>query len=137
MKRIIVTLLIIITFLLAYNFVGEDKTYGDVDVHIGIGVPVPPPPPLLIPDPPMVVLIPSTPVYYAPDYGIELFFYSGRWWRKHNGNWFRGTNYNGPWVHMTPPKIPTVLVKLPPDYHKISSRQRRIPYGQLKKHIKK
>lgn len=38
--------LIILTFVGAYNFVRQEKAYGDVDVHIGIGVPIPPPPPL-------------------------------------------------------------------------------------------
>ncbi|MDO9124093.1 MAG: hypothetical protein Q7V12_06690 [Deltaproteobacteria bacterium] len=137
MKRRIVTLLIILTFVGAYNFVRQEKAYGDVDVHIGIGVPIPPPPPVVIPAPPSVILIPGTPVYYAPDCGVEIFFYAGNWWRKHNGYWFRATYYNGPWVYVAPPQIPAVLVKLPPDYHKIPPGQRRIPFGQLKKHGKK
>ncbi len=137
MKRRIVLLLIILTFLWAYNLVGQEMAYGDVDVHIGIGVPVPPPPPVVIGAPPTVVLIPSTPVYYAPDYGIELFFYSDHWWRKYNGYWFNATNYNGPWVYVAPSQIPPVLIKLPPDYHKIPPGERRIPYGQVKKYRKK
>lgn len=107
-----------------YNFVRQEKAYGDVDVHIGIGVPIPPPP--------SVILIPGTPVYYAPDCcGVEIFFYVGNWWRKHNGYWFRATYHNSPWVYVTPPQIPAVLVKLPPDYHKIPSGQRRIPFGHM------
>ena len=62
MKRRIVTLynypLIILTFVGAYNFVRQEKAYGDVDVHIGIGVPIPPPPPVVIPAPPSVILLP-------------------------------------------------------------------------------
>ncbi len=41
MKRRIVTLLIILTFVGAYNFFRQEKAYGDVDAHIGIGVPIP------------------------------------------------------------------------------------------------
>ena len=94
-------------------------------------------PAVVISEPPAVVLIPGTPVYYAPDVGIDLFFYSGRWYRKHNGYWYRATYYNGPWAYMSAQRVPTVLVHLPPDYYNVLPGHQRIPYGQLKKHWKK
>lgn len=138
MKKSIVIALVGFTFIgTSYFLLSPKKTSAaDVDVHIGIAVPLPT---VVIPAPPAVILIPTmpVPVYYAPDVGISLFFYSGHWYQKHNGYWYIATYYNGPWVYLPPPRVPPVLVQLPANYHNISPGHQRIPYGQLKKNWKK
>lgn len=135
MKRKILISLVGIILMGGWSFLSPGKTSADVDVHIGIGIPLPV---VVIPSPPAVVLIPNTPVYYAQDVGIDLFFYSGSWYRRYNDYWFRATYYNGPWVYMPPPQVPAVFVQqLPPGYYKIPPGHTRIPYGQLKKNWKK
>ncbi|WAC07473.1 MAG: hypothetical protein OS130_14830 [Thermodesulfobacteriota bacterium] len=114
-------------------FLPEKAFSGDVDVHIGIGVSVLPM--VMMPAPPAVVLIPNTPVYYAPDMGMDMFFYSGYWYRRHHNYWFRAAYYNGPWMYMSPRRVPAVVMNAP--YHKIPPGHMKIPYGQLKKHWEK
>lgn len=120
---------------------------ADVSINIGLGAPPPPvvvagppvvvapPPPVVIAAPPEVVLIPGTRVYFAPDAGVNIFFYSGRWYRKHHGTWYRAAYYNGPWVHLPPRRVPAAFVHLPADC-RVYAAHRRIPYGHLKKHWK-
>jgi len=47
---------------------------GDVSVGVNIGVPVPPPP-VMIAAPPRVVVVPGSPVSYAPGVDFNLFVY--------------------------------------------------------------
>jgi hypothetical protein len=98
-----------------------------VDIHIG------PPPPYQIAAPPPVVVIPGTYVYMVPDIGADIFFYSGSWYRLHQGRWFNARAYNGPWMYVPDPRVPRALVLLPPDYRRIPPGWRRIPYGELRK----
>lgn len=135
MKRGIVRALIEFAFIgTSYLLSPEKISAADVDVHIGIGAPLPI---VVIQEPPAVVLVPGMPVYYAPDVGINLFFYSGRWYRKHNGHWYIATYYNGPWAYLSAQRVPAVFIHLPADYYRIPPGHQRIPYGHLKKHWKR
>lgn len=116
------------------SLLSPERTSAEVNVHIGIDLPLPR---VVVPAPPAVVLVPGTPVYYTPDVGIDIFFYSSRWYRKHNGHWYKASYYNGPWAYLPAQRIPVALVNLPPDYSNIPQGHQRIPYGQLKKHSKK
>jgi hypothetical protein len=49
-------------------------TAQDVKINIGLGVP-----PVVITTPPPLVVVPGTPVYYAPDASANLFVYKGRY----------------------------------------------------------
>ena len=106
---------------------------GLAGVNVNIGV-FAPPPPIVVAGPPAMAVIPGTPyVYFAPDVSVDLFFYSGNWYRTHEGHWFRARSYRGPWKYMDHHSISPVLVKLPPDYRKIPPGHQKIPYGQMKK----
>ena len=97
------------------------------DVHIGINLGVPPPPSIVIPAPPQLVVVPSTPaVRYAPDVGVNLFFYGGRYYTFHEGGWFAAPVYNGPWVYVQPVRVPRPLLVVPARYY-------RIPPGHLER----
>src|SRR5262245_58932606 len=83
-KRIAVSAVTVSAAVLLYVMPGHT---GDVSVGINIGVPAPPPP-VVIAAPPQVVIVPGSPVYYAPTVGFNLFVYGGRYYRFHDGHWF-------------------------------------------------
>ncbi len=119
--------------LVASGVIGSTAS-AEVDVNIGIGLPIPN---VVIAEPPSVVAVPGTRVYYAPRAGVDLFFYSGAWYRKDRDRWYRASYYNGPWVFMSPRRVPVALGRLPRDYYAVPASYKPIPYGQLKKHWKK
>jgi len=108
-----------------------DKAIAEVNIKVGINVP--PPPPLVIPAPPSMYVIPRTYVYFAPEVEMDVFFYHGYWYRPHQGHWYRSENYNEHWVYISPKKVPTVLLDLPPNFRHVPPGHRHIPYGHLKK----
>jgi len=121
-------------FILALMLMGlgqMDKAIAEVNIKVGINVP--PPPPLVIPSPPPMYVIPRTYVYFAPNIEVDVFFYHGYWYRPHQGHWYQSKNYNGHWVYIAPPKVPTVLLDLPPNFRRVPPGHKHIPHGHLKK----
>jgi hypothetical protein len=100
---------------------------GDVDVNIGINVPLPG---LVIAEPPALVVIPGTYVYFAPDVGADIFFYHDHWYRHHDGGWYIASGFNGPWRGVR--RTPAAFVNLPPNYRRIPPGHQRMPYGHVK-----
>jgi WXXGXW repeat (2 copies) len=96
-------------------------TASDVKINIGLGVP-----PMLLTAPPPLVVVPGTPVYYAPDVQGNLFVYKGRYYTVANGVWSRAPAYNGPWAVIQIGQVPPPVLSVPVEYYKI-------PPGQLKK----
>ncbi len=103
--------------------------FSEVNVNINIG-----PPAVVVHEPPEMVVIPRTMVYFAPGVHVELLFFRGHWWTRHEGRWFRSRGYNGPWAVIGPRYVPVEIVRLPRDYRAAYGREHRIPHGQLKKH---
>jgi hypothetical protein len=103
-------------------FSGAAATASDVKIDIGLGVP-----PLVLTAPPQLVVVPGTPVYYAPDVAANLFFYKGRYYTVANGVWSMAPAYGGPWAVIQVGQVPAPVVAVPVAYYKI-------PPGQLKKH---
>jgi hypothetical protein len=95
---------------------------SDVKINIGLGVP-----PIVLSAPPQLVVVPGTPVYYAPEVSANLFFYKGRYYSVTNGVWAVAPAYNGPWAVIQIGQVPAPVVAVPVAYYKI-------PPGQLKKH---
>jgi hypothetical protein len=56
-----------------------------VSIGVNIGAP-PPPPPIVFAAPPQLVVIPGSPVYYAPGVSVNFFFHSGRYYTFHDGH---------------------------------------------------
>ena len=96
-----------------------------VSVGINIGVP-PPPPPIVFAAPPQLVVIPGSPVYYAPGASVNFFFYSGRYYTFHDGAWFSAKQHSGPWAFTKPALVPAPVLGVPVTYYKV-------PPGQAKK----
>jgi len=103
--------------------------FSEVNVNINVG-----PPPVVVQGPPELIVVPRTMVYFAPGVGVELFFYRGRWWTRHEGRWFRAQSYNGPWAVVGPRYVPVEIVRVPRDYRTLYVHEAHVPYGQLKKH---
>lgn len=98
-----------------------------VNVNLNIG----PPPVYTFAEPPELVVIPNTYVYYAPGADLDIVFYHGFWYRPHNGYWYRGSGYNGPWHHIGRDRVPRYIINLPPDYRRTYYDNPRIPYGHV------
>ena len=120
---------IIFVMLMGYSH----KSSAEVNVNIGIGVPLPH---VVIHSPPPVVVIPGTYAYFAPDVGLEIFFYHGYWYRPHHGYWYRARGYNGPWGHVKKTSVPHVLRDLPPDFRYTVGHSERIRHADFKQNWK-
>lgn len=112
---------------------GSRDAAADVNIHVGIATP---PPAVVLSVQPQVVMVPGTPVYYAPDAGINLFFYSGRWYRRHDDCWYRASHHNGPWVYVPASRVPSSFTRIPGNYYVLASDHGHVPYGQMKKRWK-
>jgi hypothetical protein len=93
----------------------------DVKIDIGLGVP-----PVVLTTPPVLVVVPGTSVYYAPDVSANLFVYKGRYYTVANGVWLMAPGYNGPWAVIQIGQVPPPILSVPVEYYKI-------PPGHLKK----
>lgn len=113
---------VLLTVAAALLVTATSATALDVKINIGLGVP-----PLVLTAPPQLVMVPGTPVYYAPDVSANLFFYKGRYYTVANGVWSRVSAYSGPWVVIQLGQVTAPVVAVPVEYYKI-------PPGQLKKH---
>jgi hypothetical protein len=89
-------------------------TMAQVSVNVNIG-----PPPIVVAAPPALVVVPGTPVYYAPQVQYNYFYYGKRYYTFHDGHWFYGTSYNGPWVFVAPAHVPAPVLGVPVSYYRI------------------
>ncbi len=79
-------------------------------VHVSIGI--------NLPGPPQWVVVPSLPVYYAPDAPANVFQYNGQCYAFVSGGWYVGPGYNGPWIAVGPSYIPAPLLRVPVRYYR-------------------
>lgn len=111
--------------------------HAGVNVNVNVGVPVPPPPVIVAPAPPRVVVVPGSPVYYAPEGNVNLFIYGGRYYTFHEGHWFVGPKHNGPWTFVAVDHVPAPVVAVPVKYYRVSPAPvpgpPHCPPGQAKK----
>lgn len=121
---------IVAFFLLVAAFEAVPAIAG-MNVNVSIGVPA-----VVVAEPPEMILVPDTMVYFAPGVEAELFFYRGSWYTHHGHRWYRANSYKGPWAVAPPRAVPVAFGRLPRDYRKVYVRERHVPYGQLKKHWK-
>lgn len=107
---------------------GAGSAWGEVNVNINLG-----PPPIVVAEPPAVVMVPQTRVYFVPDPHVEVFFYAGYWWSPRGRAWYRARAYNGPWAAVETSRVPRSVIYVPHDYRARYGRERHVPYGQWKK----
>ena len=80
---------------------------------------VAPPPVIVQQTPPQLVVIPGTPVYYAPAVNINYFFHAGRYYTFHNGAWFYAAAHNGLWTFIAVEHVPQPILAVPVTYYKV------------------
>jgi hypothetical protein len=85
------------------------RSQASVSVNIGINLPAPP----------HLVVVPGTPVMYAPTIQANYFFYGGRYYVFTNGLWYVGPRYNGPWVVVAPAYVPPPILRVPVAYYRV------------------
>ncbi len=107
---------------------------SDAQLSIGIGINVPLPHVVLY-SPPPVVVIPGTYAYFAPDAGVEIFFYHGYWYRPHHEHWYRARGYNGPWRNIRHARVPHAFRNLPPDFRRTVRHHKRIRYADFQEEL--
>jgi hypothetical protein len=106
------------------------------NINVGINIGSPPPPPIVVAAPPQLVVVPGTPVYYAPGVNFNYFSYRKQYFTFHDGSWFVAKTYNGPWVFIVHERVPQPVLALPVAYYKIPpglAKTGGIPPGHLKK----
>ena len=113
------------TFLIL-GTVGTAQAAFNVDINFGA-------PPVFYSEPPEVVLMPESGVYFVPG-SVNVFFYNGFWWSSRSGHWFRSDRYNGSWVGVRNEVVPDRLNRVPHNYRDVYRGERRINYGQWKNH---
>ena len=67
--------------------------------------------------PPQLVVVPGTPVAYAPAVPANYFYYGGQYYLFSNGVWYLAPAYNGPWVVLAPLYVPRPLLMVPVRYY--------------------
>ena len=99
------------TMLLALVIVIPLQTMAQVGISVNIGLP----PPIAFAAPPDVIVMPDTDdVYVVPDIDIDLFFWSGWWWRLWEGHWYRSHYYDRGWDYYN--YVPTFYYDVDPGW---------------------
>jgi len=109
-------------------FVGAQAARAQVNVNINIG-----PPPIVASEPPGMVWVPQSQVFFVPDPQLNVFFYSGYYWCPRGDRWYRSRAYNGPWGVVEQRRVPRAVIYMPPDYRTRYGHEQHMPYGQWKK----
>jgi len=95
------------------------------------------PPPLLFPAPPLLAFWPDYDIYVCMNVSSDLVFYRGTWYRKHDGGWYRGGDYNGPWKWVPPGQMPKSLRGLPVNARDRLRGQPSVTHQDMKKNWRK
>ncbi|PKN18985.1 MAG: hypothetical protein CVU71_09380 [Deltaproteobacteria bacterium HGW-Deltaproteobacteria-6] len=96
--------------LIALTFLLPAQAMAGVNVDINIALP----PPVIFAAPPALVVLPETYVYVVPDSDVDIFFYSGWWWRPWEGRWYRSRDYNSGWRYYR--RVPSFYVWIPSEW---------------------
>jgi hypothetical protein len=111
----------IVAMLIAAGTLFPAPARTQVSVNVNIGQP----PPVIVAQP-VLVPVQTSPVYYAPSYGQDLFFYDGRYYTVREDQWFYAARLSTPWVAIAIGKVPQQILAVPVAYY-------RVPPGQAKK----
>ena len=70
-----------------------------------------------MPSYPDLVVVPGTPVYYAPHVAANFFFYDSKYWIYQVDGWYASRGYDGPWGFVAPDAVPVQLLRVPVLYY--------------------
>ncbi len=120
MKRMVVFAGIVVAALAGPAVMPVPVQADSVSIGVNIVSPPPPPPPAYVVEaPPQLVVVPGTPVYYAPSLNVNFFAYGGRYYTHHKGAWFVATTYSGPWTFIAVERVPQPVFAVPVAYYKV------------------
>src|SRR5512140_241102 len=108
----------------------SEPAMAEVSVNINLG------PPVVVAEPPHMVLVPRSRVYFSPEPDVAIFFYGGYWWSPRGDRWCRARAHNGPWSTIERRRVPRQVIGVPRDYRSRFDREKPVPYGQWKKRHK-
>jgi len=117
--------LVLVTVAIGLALVASSAGADGVNIGITVGAPPPPPPHFVVAAPPRLVVVPHTPVFYAPRLSINLFSYGGQYYTYDRGAWFTSPYYTGPWSFVPLGRVPLHVRGVPVAYY-------RVPPGHLK-----
>jgi len=94
--------------------IGVQTSSMQLGINIG-----PQPPPVVVIPPPAVAApgSPPPPVYYAPNLPYNYFVYKKTYYLYHQGRWFRGRGYNGPWTAIAIAQVPRPILAVPAEHY--------------------
>lgn len=121
----------IVAMVIAASLAAPARAHSQVSVQVNIGQP----PPVLVAQP-VLVPVQASPVYYAPKYGADVFFYDGRYYTVHDDRWFYATRVNTPWISVAVGQVPRAVLAVPVAYYRVPPGHGRgvhCPPGQAKK----
>jgi len=84
---------------------------AQAQVSVDIGIHLGSPPPLMV--------VPETPVSYAPSVNGNFFFYDGGYYVYRRGAWYMAPRYKGPWALVAPEYVPRPLLAVPIRYYRV------------------
>ncbi len=57
-------------------------------------------------------------VYYVRDSDNDVYRYGNMWYLNYNGDWYRASSYNGPWVFVGYRSVPRMVYTVPAQYRR-------------------
>src|SRR6185503_7830199 len=70
-------------------------------------------PPVVLVSPPKLVIVPNSPVKYAPEVNANLFFHDGRYYSLHEDRWLVAGSHSGPWAVIEVGRVPPPVIAVP------------------------
>lgn len=90
-------------------------------MQVNIG---PPLPAVIFEQPPAIVAIPQSDIFYAPSVREYDTYRAGDWWYlNREGYWYRSRSHRGPFEGIPYDRVPERLFALPGEYHRYPSRR--------------
>jgi hypothetical protein len=111
--------------LIAASLAVAMPAHSQVSVSVNIGQP----PPVIVAQP-VLVPVQASPVYYAPSYEADVFFYNGRYYTVRDDHWFYATRVNTPWVAIAVGRVPRQVLAIPVTYYRVPPGHLRHAHGR-------
>jgi len=79
-------------------------------------------------EPTVVAVAGRAGVYYVQNADNDLYRYNNTWYMNYNGDWYRASTYNGPWVFVGYRSVPQVVYTVPTSYRRSWRDYRDVHY---------
>jgi hypothetical protein len=117
-----------VPLLVAAALVAGSANRSSAEVNVGVNVNLGPP--VVAVEPPAMVLVPRTQVFFAPGLELDIFFHNGYWWSPRGDRWYRARSHSGPWQVVERRLVPAPVIRVPKGYRTMYVKERHIPYRE-------